>query len=706
MRRNIFLSTLVLALISMSSFKKSPEEGMYPISLLGTLDFEKIGMDLKASDIFNEQGTGLVNAVVNINGCTGSFISKDGLILTNHHCVFSSLRSYTNETTNYMRDGFLAGDKVKELPMPDYKVRIMKSFKDVSTMVLATAGKISDPVERDRAIRKMIKEIEEKEQKEFPNYEIEISEMLAGSSYILFRYDYLKDVRLVYVPPRYIGEFGGETDNWMWPRHSGDFSFVRAYAGKDGKPAEYSKDNVPYSPVRYLETDFDGVKESDLVFILGYPGRTYRHYPAEFIKYMDEVQMPYIADLWGWQIDRMEELSKKNDRLEIKYATRIKRLANTMKNYKGKMQSLRRINLYEKKKGEEELVKQLLASSSKKETQDFTKTLDELNRLYGEMIAIGPRRFWYSQLTSASRYAEIAHYATAYASLPEAKRTDETLNKYLKAIRTDYKRFDVLTDSLFAAKMLRDGLNYGIPGLSKHLNSNDDVTDFIKTVYSKGKIADSSYIIKILKTNPDKLKKSKDPMIRLQFDLIAGRNTVGQKMTELDAQIRSQLPKYVDFKMKAKEGQFIPDANSTLRFTYGSIKGYSPSDGVQTRPVTTVKGILEKSSMEGEYELGDGLKNAIVNNNRGKFYRSELGSVPVNILYNTDTSGGNSGSPILNKSGKLVGLNFDRNFEACVNDFAWDDSYSRSIGVDIRYILWVTQHVGQADYLVKEIRNQ
>ncbi|MGB0432475.1 MAG: DUF4301 family protein, partial [Bacteroidia bacterium] len=336
MRSKILSTLAVFFLFSASSFKLMPEEGMYPISLLNTLDFAQMGMNIKPNDIINAKGDGLVNAIVNINGCTGSFISDEGLILTNHHCVFSSLRPHTNEKQNYMRDGFLADDKSFELPMEGYKVRIMKSYKDVTSEVMLGVGKIQNPIERDQAIRNNITKFTASEKAKFPNYEIEISEMLAGSSYILFRYEYLTDIRLVYVPPRYIGEFGGETDNWMWPRHSGDFSFVRAYVGKDGKPSDYNKSNIPYQPQQYLQADFEGVKDADLVFILGYPGRTYRHYPAEFINYMQTVQMPYIANLWEWQIDEMEMLSKKNDALEIKYATRIKRLANTMKNYKGK----------------------------------------------------------------------------------------------------------------------------------------------------------------------------------------------------------------------------------------------------------------------------------------------------------------------------------------------------------------------------------
>ncbi|MBI1183282.1 S46 family peptidase [bacterium] len=702
MRRNFLLTAIVFVLFSASSFRYAPAEGMYPISLLNTLDFAQMGMNLKAEDIFNEEGNGLINAIVNINGCTGSFISKNGLILTNHHCVFSSLKPHTTEEHNYMRDGFLAEETSYELPMSGYKVRIMKSYTDVSAKIVAGIGAIKDPLARDAKIKENMAAVKKKEEANFPGFEIEISEMLAGSSYILFRYEYLTDIRLVYVPPRYIGEFGGETDNWMWPRHSGDFSFVRAYVGKDGKPADYSKDNVPYHPQRYLQADFNGVQDADLVFILGYPGRTYRHYPAEFINYMESVQMPYISELWDWEIQQMEALTKQSEAYEIKYATQIKRLANTMKNYKGKLQSLDRIDLYKKKKGEEELVKLLLAGHHNDDAEQFASTLAELNKLYDQMIAIGEKRFWYGQLTQASNYAELASYVASYGSLTEEQRSKETRQKYLQAIRRCYRQYDENLDSLFVGRMLRDGKKFGIEGLSEAMDGMG-AGKFVSKVY-KGKITDSSYVIKLITKKPDKIKKTKDLLVQMQYKLAAGQNHVAQQSTDIDAAIRALLPIYVELKMRAKGDQFIPDANSTLRFTYGTIKGYTPNDTYMP-PVTTVNGILEKAAKGGEYVMEDALREAIMNHNSGEFYRKELGSVPVNILYNTDTSGGNSGSPILNKNGDLVGLNFDRCFEACVNDFAWDDSYSRSIGVDIRYILWVTQYVGNADHLVKEIRN-
>jgi len=706
MKLRTLICLALLLFVSTTSFKPNPEEGMYPISLLGTLNFEEMGMELKANDIFNEKGNGLINAIVNINGCTGSFISDEGLILTNHHCIFSALKPHTTEEKNYMRDGYLAKDKTLELPMEDYKVRIMKSYSDVSKKVLEGVAGIESPVERNDKIRENIKAISKADGEKHPNLEVEISEMLAGSSYILFRYEYLKDIRLVYVPPRYIGEFGGETDNWMWPRHSGDFSFVRAYIGKDGKPAEYSEDNVPYTPDRYLQADFEGVKDADPVFILGYPGRTYRHYPAEFINYMEQVQMPYIADLWESQIEVMEALSTRSDALEIKYATRIKRKANVTKNYRGKLQSLRRIDLYNKKKSEEEMIYQLLAArKSEQPSKEFRSALNELNELYADLSAIGPKRFWYGQLTGASCYFEIASYLVSYGNLSEEERTKEAKKKYLRAVRSGYKRFDRLTDSIFVSKMLSDGLDYGIDGLKKSVASHNELGAFVRNAYSKAKIIDSAYVIKMMLKKPEKLGALKDPFVKIQVDIAEGQDDTYNKLNKINLAIKAKIPEYVNLKMKAKSEQFVPDANSTLRFTYGTVKGYTPRDATYLAPVTTVNGILEKGAKGGEYKLEEELKNAILNNNSGEFFREELGSVPVNLLYNTDTSGGNSGSPILNKSGKLIGLNFDRAHEACVNDFAWDDSYSRSIGVDIRYILWVTQNVGQANNLVDEIRN-
>lgn len=713
MKKASKLSALLLTIL-LVSYTPKPEEGMYPISFLGNMNLKEMGLNLEANDIFNLNGNGLINAIVNINGCTGSFVSNEGLILTNHHCIFSSLRPHTTEKNNYMRDGFLAQNGEQELPMEGYKVKIMKSYEDISQHVLAGVDKAKDALERQKLIDKNIKSLRDKEEKEYPEMEINISEMLVGASYFLFRYEFLTDVRLVYVPARYIGEFGGETDNWMWPRHSGDFSFVRAYIGKDGKPAAYDKSNVPYKPQRFLQVNPQGVDDEDLVFILGYPGRTYRHYPAEFINYMQTVQMPYISETWDWQIDQMEGFAKESDRNMIKYSNRIKRLANTMKNYKGKIQSLRRIGLYEKKKEEEGFVYDKLRETNPELADEFQATLDEMNRIYGDMMKLGEKRFWFWQLRSGSNYNAIAQtLASLNAQLPakgDKSLSEEDLNKaierVIKGLRPLYKTYDVRTDALFCQQILNQGIHMDIQGLSEHVgNSEQSVDAFVQASYAKNKISDSAYVFKMLRKSPSKIAKLKDPFVQLHISLLPDEGKTQNALRSWNAQLDQLRPKYVDAKMEAKGDLFIPDANGTLRFTYGFIKGYNPADGVYSSPVSTVQGILEKAANPGDYDLGDDLKQAIKTKNSGDYFKKALGSVPVNILYNTDTSGGNSGSPILDKDGNLIGLNFDRAFESCVNDFAWNDAYSRSIGVDIRYILWVAQNVDNANSLVSEMTN-
>lgn len=697
----VILLVFAGAYLSTAFRPQPPAEGMYPISFLSMLNLEEMGINLKAEDIFDEKGNGLINAVVRIGGCTGSFISPEGLILTNHHCVFSSLKPHTNQDHNYMRDGFNSLEEGKELPMEGYTVRIMKSYTDVSERVLEGLEEIEDPIIRDRQIRANIQRITQEEQEATPDFEIEISEMLVGASYVLFRYDYLKDLRLVYVPPRYIGEFGGETDNWMWPRHSGDFSFVRAYVDENGNPAPYSENNVPYNPSKFLKVNFDGVEKEDAVFVLGYPGRTFRHNPAEFIRFMEEVQMPYIADLWEWEIDQMEALSERSDQDQIRYATRIKRLANTMKNYRGKLQSLKRINLYEKKKNEEQVI---LNRIKEMEPEDnFDEVMREINALYGEQIAMGERYFWHGQLAYNSKPMEIARAVVAYSGM---EIDDQMRKRMIKSLRSLYQGgFDPYTDSLFAHNILRNGLDYNIPGLRTVIEDKATLRKYITKSFTKSKLLDSAWVIRQFEKDPSKLRKSKDPLIRLQLALEDDANTVAAESQRIAARLRMLQPIYVDAKMKSTGGLFIPDANATLRFTHGHIKGYNPSDAVELEPITTLNGILEKAAQQGDYKLEEEMKHAIAVQNRGEFYKESLKSVPVNLLYNTDTSGGNSGSPILDENGELIGLNFDRCFEACVNDFAWNDSYSRSIGVDMRYILWVTQNIGNAGNIVEEIRN-
>jgi len=374
----LFLITIFFSSVTIA------DEGMYPLSEIKKLDLKSKGLKVTAEDIYNPDGVSLVDAIVNIGGCTGSFVSPNGLIITNHHCAFGAVQAASTPEKDLVTNGFLAESLTEEIPAKGFTVRIVDSYRDVSESVLAVLNDTMDFATRSKAIDRRIKEIITETENKNPGKRAEISEMFIGKSYVLFIYTYLRDVRLVYVPPRSIGEFGGENDNWIWPRHTGDFSFIRAYVAPDGSPADYSQDNVPYHPKKYLKIGLEGVDENEPVFILGYPGRTYRHRTASYLAFEEEIRMPYIADLYEWQISVMEELGKKDRAISLKLDGRIKGLANTMKNYRGKLQGLKRLQLVSKKREEEQLLQSFIDSDPNRKKW-YGSVLSDINSIYEEI---------------------------------------------------------------------------------------------------------------------------------------------------------------------------------------------------------------------------------------------------------------------------------------------------------------------------------
>lgn len=685
--------------------------GMFPINDIYKIDLKKAGLQISINDIYNPDSISLLQAIVNLGGCTGSFVSDDGLMLTNHHCVFSALRPYSTPQKNLMETGFLAGNKQEELPMKGMIIKIMINYEDVSQRVLQGVSSYMDPIARRMLIQKNISAVIQQEQALSSSYSVDVSEMLTGKSYVLFRYQDLKDVRIVYVPQRQIGEFGGETDNWMWPRHSGDFAFARAYVSADGKPAEYNITNVPFKPKKHLQMNAQGVKENDFIFILGYPGRTYRNRPAEFIKYMENYQMPFIANFFEFRIATMQHLIKQNSDLKIKYDPPIKSLANTSKNYRGKIKTLKAIGLYNKRKKDEQNVLSLL-STDINSAKEFQKLLNKIDSLYNAMYAIAERSLWYGQVFQTSAGFDLARYLVTYANRIQNNPSLEIKLEQGTASSEAIKiigAYNGQTDSVFFKELLILAHNFTNKNsqLEQYIGKDNYLANlqiYINKAYkSKLLLPGNDIYIKKLLSNPKKILSSKDPFISLYLAIYKDFFKVDSLQKVYLSSIDALLPLYVDFKMKASAENFLPDANSTMRFTYGYIRGYYPVDAIYNAPFTSLRGIPEKIAIGGEYVQYDKLITEIDNLRVSILVEPTLKSVPVNMLYNADTTGGNSGSPVFNGKGELIGLNFDRAFEATVNDFEWNESYSRSIACDVRYILFVAKYVDNADYLLKEL---
>lgn len=703
-KKVVALITLFITAFSTHSFSNL-DEGMFPLSDLNRVDLKKAGLLIDQEDIFNPGQIGLVDALVRVGGCTGSFVSKEGLIITNHHCSFGAVQLASTAENDYLTNGFVARTREQEIEAKGLTIRITDSYEDVSERILNAANQAKTPAERIEIISLESKKIADEAVQKDPSIIAEVSEMFIGKSYVLFRYKTIEDVRLVYVPQRSIGEFGGEADNWVWPRHTGDYAFLRAYVGADGKPAKFSKSNVPYEPKKHLTINPNGVKEEDFTFILGYPGRTFRHRPAQFIEYQEKYLLPYTASLFGFQNEIMRNAGLDDKSTEIALATRIQRNSNVRKNYQGKMKGLKNINLVQNKRDEDEALSNFINQNPELKTK-YGTLIKEIDDLYNEIFQDVERELWFGQIYNSTSLLNIARQINTFktAMLKDAdpadffKANSPRLKEILETIYGSY-RHDV--DLQIFKKMLDDAS--ALPP-SQRIQAVDKLTSSSDDLLNSSKLGDQEYVFNTLLKSVANLKDYSDKLLDFQAGLNTETQEIQPELARREGVLNKLMGDYVEVKEQFQQRNFVPDANSTLRLTYGYIRGYSPEDAVYMSPFTTIKGIVEKGrSGLSEYNYPKSIFEAWKAKNFGPYEVKELGDVPVNILYNMDTTGGNSGSPIMNAKGELIGVNFDRAYDATINDFAWNESYSRSIGVDIRYVLWVADKIDNADFLLKEI---
>jgi hypothetical protein len=689
------------------------DEGMWMPQQMPQLavELQKAGLKIDPARLTDLTGDPL-GAVISLGGCSASFVSPDGLVVTNHHCGFGALQYNSTPQRDLITNGFLAKTKDEELPAgPGQRVFVTTKIEDVTSRVTGNLGaKLSD-AEREKAIQRNSKLLVDECEKP-GGVRCRVASFFEGAQWLRTTQMEIRDVRLVYAPALGIGDFGGETDNWMWPRHTGDWSYLRAYVGKDGKPADYSKDNVPYHPQHILKVATTGVQPGDMVIVAGYPGRTFRYRTTAEVTGMQEYSYPttirYATDL----NTILREQSKSNKAVAIANASRIKGNDNVLKNYQGTLVGFQKFGIVAQRQKREAALAAYIAAHP--EAKQYTGVLDKMNALQQQIASTRQRDMVLAWLDRSSPM--LAQAMTVYRLSLEKPKKD--LDRKAGFQERDWPR--IAEGSVRAHKSIepgsdRAGLRYFLAEASKlpadqRIAPLDEAAQkaggmepFLDQLYANTKMADLTQRKAMQSETTAQLSARHDAML----DLAAAITPLDLQVEKRDEEIAGAMsrvrPLYFEA-LRASNGRLLyPDANGTLRLTFGTVKGYAPRDGVRYTPLTTLQGILQKNTYSGEFDAPKNEIQAIESNKIAGYADPKLGSVAVNFLSTVDTTGGNSGSPTLNANGELCGLLFDGTYESLGNDFIVDPDITRSIQVDSMYMLWVMDAVDGAHNLLQEM---
>ena len=692
--------TLTLGIIAETT--ASADEGMWLPSLISERigDMQSKGFRLSAEDIYSVNQASLKDAVVLFGrGCTGEVVSAEGLLLTNHHCGYSQIQKHSSVEHDYLRDGFWALTRNEELPNKGLTVSFLERMEDVTSRVLEGVTPALTETQRDSIVKANTVRLVKEATSEGRGLRATVESLYYGNQYFLFLYREYSDVRLVGAPPSSIGKFGGDTDNWMWPRHTGDFSIFRIYADKDNNPAEYSENNVPYTPKKFFKISLGGVQEGDFTFVYGFPGRTQEYIMSEGVRYVSEVSDPAKITLRTMRLDIQRKYMSQSQKVRIQYSSKNAGVANAWKKWQGEMKGINRLGTVEAKREYEKRFAEWAAGT------EYSTILPRLDSLYKALEPYTFAKEYYSE-TAAS--VELCRFAASVAQ-EIARGDNESAASMSEAFFKDYclpidKESFVATMSAFVKDVPAE---FHPEYLEVELAHYGSVGKWADALFCESVFADAEKVAKL--DAADSLVMRSDPAVRFANEF---RKWYGSDVYPYERRLNQEITLLYRDYMRGQmafepEKSFFPDANLTLRVAYGSVCGYSPADGVYYEPVSTLEGIMQKDNPEiFDYNIPQRLRDIYAAKDYGQWAITTANgkkTVPVCFIATNHTSGGNSGSPVINKDGNLIGLNFDRVWEGTMSDIVFDPDYCRNISLDIRYVLFTIDKLAGASHLLKEM---
>ncbi len=695
------LTILVLATLSLPSFA---DEGMWIPMLLQRNEaaMQKAGMHISAKDIYDINHASLKDAILLFGGgCTGEFVSEEGLVLTNHHCGYSYIVKHSSVEHDYLTNGFWAMSRDQEIPCPGLSVTRLVRMEDVTAQVLEGITEETSEPDREKIVEKNIAAITAKAV-EGTHYKAIIKPFYYGNQYFMYVNEVFTDVRLVGAPPSNIGKFGGDTDNWMWPRHTGDFSMFRVYA-KDGKPADFSSDNTPYRPLKHLEISLKGIDEGDFTFVFGYPGTTRRYVTHDAVDLAANVENPVRIALRDIRLAHYNAAMQQSPAQRLKYASRVASIANGWKKWQGETLGIERLHGVEQKLEQEAAFRKWAADKPQ-----YRDVLDQLEDNYARLREIETEWTYFNEALMASDFMN-----RAYRLFQISRSGDTTL---VAKLRTDSEKYfedfdqhSPIDEAIFLETFLymwERGFASFLP--ADRYQTDADVEAMLKKVYQKSILNNPKKLMKLLSKDRNKILDviRRDPAYDLfsMAYLYCYSDAKRKTYNEADDNIQRLMRTYIKGMMEQyPDSNFFPDANLTLRVAYGHVEGFKPKDATYYTAYSTIEGIMEKENPHVyDYRVEPRLKELWQKKDYGQ-YANKKGELPVAFIATNHTTGGNSGSPVLNADGQLIGINFDRCWEGTMSDLLFDPAYCRNISLDIRYCLFIIDKFAGARHLVDEM---